>query len=673
MSAEPSLEAPASGGPATEPARTGEWPKAVPLLILAGLLAYSNSFTKAFVFDDTVWITGNPDISSLSRSMAGGSRPVVRVTLWLNYALGGLNPTGYHAVNLAVHVLAGLTLYGLIRRTLLLPRFAGRYERDAPYLAFAVALLWLIHPLQTQSVTYVIQRCESMMGLFYLFTLYAWLRGATGGSRWWFVAAPVSFALSSGCKEVAVTLPPVLVLFDRIFLADSWRAVLRRWLPYLAVFGVWAYYLFPAAAGATGGAADTGVGVGIRSATPWTYLLTQSEVILHYVRLSVWPRGQAIDYVDWPIAQSLREVWPSFLVVSAGLFASLVLMYFRPPVGFVFFCFFAFLAPTSSVIPIIDPAFEHRMYLSLAPVVIGVVFATYLVLAAAHWSDRKRAVFGGAAVASAAVVLLPLTYARNETYRTQLYCQEVAVAARPNNPRAWASLAALYINAGQLDRAEQALRRVEELPNHYGLSTLQRAPLLAKSGHLAESEVVYKGVAGRGFYEYESPLVYRQLAWVQLAQGKAGDAVATLRGLLSHQSQIADDHLALAAALLAAGQEPEARAEAAEAVRLDPQVPKRFSAEARLFLLLPDSPGTLAIRPRLVWQAQAACLADGDHTPRLLDTLALGLSAQGRYPEAAEAARRGIAAAEAQGDTDWALALKARLRFYEAGKRYWRD
>ena len=127
--------------PTTPAPERGTWSKAVPLLMLAGLLAYCNSFTKAFVLDDIAWITGNPDISSFSRYMRDGARPVMRLSIQLNYLLGGLSLPGYHAFNLAVHVLAALTLYGLVRRALLAARFAGRYDSSAAYLAFAVALV----------------------------------------------------------------------------------------------------------------------------------------------------------------------------------------------------------------------------------------------------------------------------------------------------------------------------------------------------------------------------------------------------------------------------------------------------------------------------------------------------------------------------------------------------
>ncbi len=154
--------------------------KAVPLIVLVGLIAYSNSFTKAFILDDLGWILDNANLGDpVAYVQSMGARPVGATTVALNYWLGGRSVLGYHAFNLAIHLAAALTLFGLVRRTLLLPRWQGKWEQAAPWLALSVALLWLAHPLQTQAVTYIIQRLEALMGLFYLLTLYCLVRGAT--------------------------------------------------------------------------------------------------------------------------------------------------------------------------------------------------------------------------------------------------------------------------------------------------------------------------------------------------------------------------------------------------------------------------------------------------------------------------------------------------------------
>ena len=146
-------------------ARTGESPAAprwLPAAIAAaGFAAYANSLSVPFHLDDVTWIQRNDEIRSLTdpaRLLGATSRPILKLTLAMNYAVGGLDPRGFHAVNVVIHVLAALTLYGIVRRTLRSAGFRDRLGDAGPWLAAAIALLCMLHPLQTQAVTYVVQR-----------------------------------------------------------------------------------------------------------------------------------------------------------------------------------------------------------------------------------------------------------------------------------------------------------------------------------------------------------------------------------------------------------------------------------------------------------------------------------------------------------------------------------
>ncbi len=214
------------------------------VVIVVGLIAYSNSFNGVFILDDLLHIVGNTRIQHLWPPwdvMAHRSRPVVELSLAINYALGGLNPWGYHAFNLAVHLLAGLALLGIVRRMLQSDRFQGRYTRTAPWLAAAVATIWVVHPLQTESVTYIIQRAESLMGLFFLVTLYCTIRGAhSSRPRAWYTAAVCACLLGMGSKEVMVSAPILVLLYDRLFLAASFKDIVRkRWPLYVSLAATW--------------------------------------------------------------------------------------------------------------------------------------------------------------------------------------------------------------------------------------------------------------------------------------------------------------------------------------------------------------------------------------------------------------------------------------------------
>jgi tetratricopeptide (TPR) repeat protein len=650
------------------------WPKAIPLLILAGLLAYSNSFTKVFVLDDVAWITHNSDLPQGWRYVGVSGRPLVDFTILVNYRLGGLNPMGYHAFNLAVHILAGLTLYGLVRRVLLLPRFAGRYDASAPAIAFAAALLWLIHPLQTQAVTYIIQRAESMMGLFYLFAFYSWVRGATG-SKWWYAAAVASFTLSINCKEVAATLPPLLIIFDRVFLARSWRELAaKRWMYCLALVIIWGVELRPLLQTALGGAPGSDIGFSMPLATPYQYLLTESEVILHYLGLAFFPVGQTMDYLDWPIAKSLAQVWPAFLAVSALLLGSIVLLFIRPAAGFIGFWFFAILAPTSSIMPIVDPAFEHRMYLSLATVTVSVSLAIACLLRTLPVPRPAAVAIASVLLAAAALPLIGLTFQRNETYRSLTASYEDNIRKRPNNPRPYSSLCVQLAGEGNLEGAFDALSRGMQ-STHWYVPALRRprASLLAASGQDDEAEKVYRELVGLPFAWPASNFDYRNLANLLIGRGKPQDAVTVIKELISHDPQTAQNYMILAAAELATGDEPAANAAVAEAVRLNPNIAATTGATVRNLVFAKETPNVALLRRQGLWTAAAACLADGGRDPELLDTLAMAYAWNGQFPQAADAARRGVAAAAACGDRDWEFALQKRVKLYEAGKPYTKD
>ena len=211
---------------------------AAALLTAAALVAWANSFRGPFIFDDLPAIVENATIRTLALPIAlapphsgqpAGGRPLVNFSFALNWALGGTDVRGYHALNLAIHVLAALTLFGVVRRTLRSRPLAAKFAADATPLAFAVAALWTLHPLQTESVTYISQRAESLAGLFLLLTLYASIRGVDSRTpARWHALAVITCLLGMATKEVMYAAPLLVLLYDRIFFARTFREALRR-------------------------------------------------------------------------------------------------------------------------------------------------------------------------------------------------------------------------------------------------------------------------------------------------------------------------------------------------------------------------------------------------------------------------------------------------------------
>ena len=450
------------------------------MILVAGLAAYINSFRGAFIFDD-IGALDQPTARKLWPiwPIMAGERPVAQFTLALNHRIGGDRAWGYHVFNLAVHLLAGLTLFGLVRRTLTMPRLAGRFsEESATALGFCIALLWVLHPLQTESVTYIIQRMESLMGLFCLLTLYCAIRGFShadrmdattlttddGGAtrvqgpsssvRLWYAAAVLACALGMGSKEVMVSAPLLVLLYDRTFIAGSFREALRRrWGFYLALAAT-GLILARGIAAAFAAHADS-AGFGVPNITPFEYARSEPGVIGHYLALAFWPGGLCLDY-GWPVARTVGQILPGAVVVGALLAFTIWALARRPAWGFLGAWFFLVLAPTSSIMPLRDLAFEHRMYLPLAAVVAAAVLAAYMAAQSLPAGPLPGRLCRAAAVVlmlALAAALGGLTFLRNQVYRSGVAIWQDAKEKRPENPRAWNYLGNAYLADGFPDAA----------------------------------------------------------------------------------------------------------------------------------------------------------------------------------------------------------------------------
>ena len=439
----------------------------IPLRIVLPLVAviacaYVTSFRGEFVFDDVNEIVTNPALRDLPpwRAMFVGktlpARPLPYLSFALNHALGAARPFGYHLVNLAVHLAAALALFDLVRTTLESPRLRDEYGRRAACLAGTVAAIWAVHPIQTQAVTYVYQRIESMTGLFVLASLAAWARAGEGG--WqprWACAAVVAAAAAMASKENAVFLPLAAATYDWCFWPAEGRR--RRWPWYAALAATWlvlAAHLWMQRHEFQ--EFEPG------RVAPLAYLATQGGVILHYLALSAWPARQCIDY-GWPIAAGW-SAFPACAVVAAGLALTCVGVARRRVWAFPAAFFFLALAPTSSVLPVAAAAAEHRMYLPLAGVVTLVVLAADR-LVRRRWPGCAGLTSGWPAAIALVVIgcLAARTLDRNRIYADPQRLWAEAVAMNPANDVAQARLAEVtFARTGDVEAAigpaERAVR-----------------------------------------------------------------------------------------------------------------------------------------------------------------------------------------------------------------------
>jgi tetratricopeptide (TPR) repeat protein len=615
------------------------------MIVFAAVAVYFNSLSCPFIFDDLQAIRDNPTLRdfhsalSLSQKVSGvEGRPLVNLSLALNYAVGGLQVWGYHAVNLAIHILAGLTLFGIVRRSLLSLSFAEALEGGQRYggqalqqpalsdrfgeaslpLAFVVALLWTVHPLQTESVTCVIQRTESLMGLFYLATLYCFVRGAENRSQepgvrsqekrsgfrslasslWpvpsglWFLASILCCALGMATKEVMVSAPLIVLLYDRTFLAGTFREAWRRrrgW--YLGLFGTWLVLgsMVVRMGGSRGEAAGLGHGI-----PPWAYALTQCRAIVLYLRLAVWPHPLVLDY-GMDVVQHVAAVVPQVIILALLVAGTIFMLRHRPAVGFAGAWFFAILAPSSSVVPLPGQTIaEHRMYLPLAAVITLVVLGLY-----ARIGPRSLIIF-----AASSVGLGWLTIQRNHDYRSEVAIWSDTVAKCPDNVRARNNLGyALSEIPGRLPDAIAAYEAALRMdPEYAGAHTNLGAALAGIPGREPEAIAHFEAalrikpdsaaahynlgcilanIPGRlpeAMVHFEA--VFRMkpddvtarnnLGLILYKNGRIPEAIAQFGEAVRINPDYADAHYNLGVALDQAGRIPEAMAQFEEAVAIDP-------------------------------------------------------------------------------------------------------
>ncbi len=542
------------------------------LVVAAGALVYVNSFAGVFLPADLAAIAENEDVLGFDLGNLLRGRPVTNLSFALNHELGGLNVGGYHAFNLVVHLLAACTLFGVVRRTLLLPATGARFADRASWIACAVALLWVVHPLLTESVTYVAHRGTALAGLFSLLTLYAIARGAASPrAAAWYGCAVIACALAMGSKAVAVSTPIVALLYDRVFIASSFRELARRrWPLHAGLAATWAVLVLTGVAGTIflPGDADVSRGFGYDGITPLGYLAAQPAVILHYLRLAVWPSGLTIDYWWTPASAALARITPAIAILLL-LAATALALRKRPRAGFVAAAFFLLLAPTSSFVPIRELAAEHRMYLPLATVLVLVVLGAHTLLSR----------LGAARLAPAAILVLLLAVAglgaatmdRNRDYHDVETMWRDIMAKRPGHPLAAQNLGTILADEGRFDEALDAFRRALEVPDYRDLTYLAIAQTQRRAGRAdAAIEAYTLSIQANP----SRTGAYHSLANLLVLRGRLKDAIPYFEEVTTREPDNAAAHADLGRTYAAAGQLADAVRHLERAVALDPKNPQ---------------------------------------------------------------------------------------------------
>ena len=560
-------------------------------IVLLTAIAYAPALSGPQLFDDRQTIQDNPSITNfwLALRPPPGSpvtgRPVVNVSLAFNYWLNGLlgvdqspDPGGatktvsYHLLNLVLHIICGLLLLGIVRRTLRTGRTSARWAANADGAALAVAALWLLHPLQTDAVDYLTQRTEVIVSLCYLGTLYcsirAWDAAATGGrDRTWFIAGTLTCLAGMASKEVMVSAPLMVVLYDRAFRTSSWREMLgpayrrRRW--FYAALASTVVLLAGLLLNNPRGAA-----VGFGSGIAWyDYLHTQGWAIAHYLRLALVPNALSLDYDFHPVAAG-RGVPGLLLLAAFGVVT--IIAWTRANrwgwLGFLGAWFFLILAPSSSVVPILTEfVAERRFYLPLAAIIVALLVAADALLqrapSLARWGRTPARVLG----VGLALLLAVLTFQRSRLYQSPEAIWRDATEKVPEDARAWNNLGVVFTHAlpARNEAADSMYHVAVSIDSSYVDALLNAAVTDLRHEAYSEAEhFLRRGVQ----LDPARTSLFKLLGGILLDSGRPSEAEPFMAEVVRREPHSAMDLALLSLALADEGRTPDAMAAAERAI-----------------------------------------------------------------------------------------------------------
>lgn len=560
------------------------------VIIISGVIAYSNSFDCSFHFDDANVFHGS--VTERTSTLADWirlfpNRPVGIITFYLNYQIHGLDVWGYHLVNLIIHLANAFLVWWLTRLTLSTPAVREtEISRHKTWVAFLTALLFVTHPLATQSVTYIVQRFASLAALFYLLSIVLFAQGKLWqGDRKisWFMfgGAVLSALMGMKTKEIVFTLPFAILLYDFCFFkTTSWKWRLKDESVILAglillIFIVWTFQIVsfrsfdrvPPIQGYS------------YSISMKEYLFTQFSVILTYIRLFILPIYQNFDY-DYPISNSFFHLRTFFsFALLMGILAAGVLLFKRYRlISFGIFWFFLTLSVESSIIPISQNViFEHRTYLP--------GYGFFLVLTAACFYFLRGRYFRMAVVLLLilSTVYAGLTYQRNKVWKNEYTFWADVLKKSPNKARPNNNFGQVMLAQGKVKEAIYYYDRAIRLSPDFIYFYNNRGAAYAKLGFHQKAIEDYDQAIR---LNKEHPGAYYNRAIAYAALGLYEKAMADYRQVILLRPDSADAYVNLGHLQVKLGRFQEAIESCSQAVRLRPRDPNGYYNRGEAYLKL---------------------------------------------------------------------------------------
>ncbi|MBA4030233.1 MAG: hypothetical protein C0478_04975 [Planctomyces sp.] len=473
---------PAEGATAS-PEKRSRLLKGISMLLVAilGIVLYHNIYQVEFVFDSVAFIQSFKPVHHLwpPDYLIVNTRPVPFLTFAINHAISGSNTWSYQLVNIAIHIANAILIMMVVENTIRYGLHRDEELRsDGWWIALLAGLLWLAHPLQTQSVTYTYQRQESLAVLFYLLAIHFFILLCHRDSLARRIAVLVAIALGLLSKELVATAPLLILWLDRAYFSKSWGEVLsKRWGLHLAAWSLLSVTVLQMWLHREN-YANSGVGK-TAYGTWWQYALTQPGVITRYLELLMWPDRQVLD-AGWIWRKTWDEASGEVIPFLVMLMITIFLVFKWPRIGFLTGAWLIVLSPTSSVVPIADAYFEHRMYLPIAflAILFVITLRSMSRCATGLWKwrgDRKIVplVACAALVLPILVALSAATIHRNSQYATAESIMKDNLAKCPDLYRPRYTLALWQLSKGRRDEcAKNAAILVNKFPHEAGSYSL---------------------------------------------------------------------------------------------------------------------------------------------------------------------------------------------------------
>jgi tetratricopeptide (TPR) repeat protein len=522
---------------------------------------YGPAMHTGFLFDDTKQMFALPSASLPLHFWIGRVRPVLMLTYWANTRISMEDTSSYHLFNILIHSLAGIFIFLVIRRLL---EWAGAEKSTrTPFAAFG-ALLFLLHPLQAESVAYISGRSDALCGLIGCAAFAVFLYRPSPAITWARVLPVVLlFAAAVLSKEQAVVLPALFVLTDLWWNPESgWRAVLANWKLYVVLalgaaggVALFSWMIFGAGAGGSAGFA-------MKDFTWYQYLFTQFRAVFAYLFNFLLPIHLTIDW-DFPISHGILDRGSILGLAGLLVLAAAAWRYRRrfPLAGYGYFVFLVLLSPTSSILPIQDPIADRRMYFPI----LGLILIAIELLR--HLKVEPKALATGAAALLAVAALA--THARAEIWSDPILLWRDTILKSPNKVRAHFQLAFAYFERGRNDLAVVEFQKAAELKpptadllHDWGLALdALNQPQLALA-KLRQSAAIDS-----------TPQVYTQIAKVYAEQRQWTEALDALSVAEKLDPSFAIVYLYRGKIFLNSNRPAEALLQYQRALAIDPQVP----------------------------------------------------------------------------------------------------